>query len=239
MNHLLAYFQKIYVINLPARGDRRQEMEAQLQSIGLGLGHPLVHLFAAIRPDDPGGFPSPGARGCFLSHLEVLRSARTRQLKRFLILEDDVNFVPDFQERLPIVVGSLATSPWSLFYGGHVLDDTPGMPGPDGLLALAADTPLQTSHFLALNGPRTLIDCIDTLEALLRRPPGDPAGGPMHVDGAYHWFRKEHPHLVTLLAMPPLGYQRRSRTDVHDLKWFDRLPVARQASAWLRQWRNP
>ena len=60
----------------------------------------------------------------------------------------------------------------------------------------------------------------------------------MHVDGAYCWFRHAHPHFRTLLAVPELGYQRSSRTDIHDLRWFDRVPVAREAVAWLRQWRN-
>lgn len=240
MSHPLAYFQKVYVINLPARTDRRREMERQLQSVGLALSHPALHLFAAVRPEDAGGFPSIGARGCFLSHLEVLRSARARQLKRLLILEDDVNFSPDFRQRIPAVVRRLATADWALFYGGHVL---PGEgPDPDGeedgFLAAAPATPVQTTHFLALNGTDTIAACIDTLEAMLQRPPGDAAGGPMHVDGAYNWFRREHPRLRTLLASPPLGYQRSSRTDIHDLRWFDRMPVARQAAAWLRQWRN-
>ena len=42
MTHPLAYFQEIHVINLPARADRRREMDAQLAAIGLGLT--LIHL---------------------------------------------------------------------------------------------------------------------------------------------------------------------------------------------------
>lgn len=239
MNHPLAYFQKVYVINLASRADRRQEMEQQLAGLGLALAHPLVQLFTAIRPEEPGGFPSLGARGCFMSHLEVLRSARARRLERVLIVEDDLNFVPGFSRRIPALVGNLATSDWSLFYGGYLVDELPGYPGPDGLLAIPPDLPVQTSHFLALNGPGTIGACIGHLEAMLRRAPGDPAGGPMHVDGAYNWFRQAHPQLRTLLAVPELGYQRSSRTDVHDLKWFDRMPVAREAVAWLRQWKRP
>jgi hypothetical protein len=79
---LLDYFDRIYVINLPARTDRKREMEEQLARIGLSFAHPRVSLFAAIRPHEPGGFDTIGARGCFSSHLEVLRDAHRRGLNR-------------------------------------------------------------------------------------------------------------------------------------------------------------
>lgn len=238
MSPPLNYFQRLYVINLPSRPDRRREMGAQLAQLGLGFAHPLVELFPAIRPEDPGGFPSIGARGCFLSHLAVLKNAKARRLKRLLIVEDDLNFTADCSDRLPALVGRLATGDWALFYGGHVVDGPLETADPEGLLLLSPAIPVQTSHFLAVNGSDVIAAAVDYLEAMLARPPGDSAGGPMHVDGAYSWLRRAHPHWRTLLAVPELGYQRSSRTDVHDLKWFDRLPVAREAAAWLRQWRN-
>lgn len=238
MIHPLAYFQRLYVINLPSRTDRRREMGAQLSAVGLDWNHPLVQLFPAIRPDHPGGFPSLGARGCFLSHLEVLKDSRARKLKRLLILEDDLNFSPDFDGRIAPLADNLAASKWMVFYGGYVLAEAPGRPAAGGLLAISPEVPVRTTHFIAINGPDAIAACIACLEAMLTRLPGDPAGGPMHVDGAYNWFRRGHPKGRTLLAVPELGYQRSSRTDIHDLKWFDRLPVARQAAAWVRQRRN-
>ncbi|HZX32174.1 MAG TPA: glycosyltransferase family 25 protein [Rhodocyclaceae bacterium] len=239
MSHPLTYFQKLYVINLPQRSDRRRQMGKQLARLGLDLNHPLVHLFPAIRPEHPGGFPGIGARGCFLSHLAVLKSARTRHLKRLLIVEDDLDFSADFGRRLPTLVAHLAATDWAMFYGGYEVVGPLPPAGPDGLAAIPPEMPVRTSHFLAVNGPQVIAACADAFEAMLSRPPGDPAGGPMHVDGAYSWFRRAHPQWRTLLAVPELGYQRSSRTDVHELKWFDRLPVARGAAAWLRQWRNP
>ncbi|HJW27409.1 MAG TPA: glycosyltransferase family 25 protein [Rhodocyclaceae bacterium] len=238
MSHPLIYFQKLYVINLPSRADRRQEMDEQLNKLGLDLAHPLVHLFPAIRPEDEGGFPSIGARGCFMSHLEVLRSAQARNLKRLLIVEDDLNFAADFNLRIIDLAERLAESDWGFFYGGYVVDADLEPPDRHGLVAVPPEVPVQTTHFLAVNGPEVIAACADYLEAMLARPPGDPEGGPMHVDGAYSWFRRAHPELPTLLAVPELGYQRSSRTDVHDLRWFDRMPLAREAAAWLRQWRN-
>ena len=60
----------------------------------------------------------------------------------------------------------------------------------------------------------------------------------MHVDGAYTWLRRNYPQLTTRLAVPQLAYQRASRTDVHALRWFDRLAGARQLTAAARVLRN-
>jgi hypothetical protein len=76
------------------------------------------------------------------------------------------------------------------------------------------------------------------LEAILGRTGGDPAGGPMHVDGAYSWFRRDNPDVVTRLVLPQLGFQRRSRTDVHDHRWHDRTPLIAQALTVARRLGN-
>ena len=76
---------------------------------------------------------------------------------------------------------------------------------------------------------------------MLERQSGDSAGGPMHVDGAYSWFRCAHPALLTLASLHQLGTQRASRTDIHDLRWFDRWRGARfvaQRLRRLRRWRH-
>jgi len=49
----------------------------------------------------------------------------------------------------------------------------------------------------------------------------------MHVDGAYTWFRRTHPTRRTWVALPELGHQRQSRTDIHPLRWYDRWPLVR------------
>ncbi len=72
------------------------------------------------------------------------------------------------------------------------------------------------------------------LEAMLGRPEGDPRGGPMHVDGAYNWFRREHPEILTLCAVSPMAEQRPSRTDIHALTFLDRQPLLRPAMSVLR-----
>jgi hypothetical protein len=202
---MLSYFD-VHVINLPARTDRRAEMKREMERIGHRWDD--VHVFDAIRPDDAGPFPSVGARGCFLSHLAVLKKAHG---KPQLICEDDLKFTRD-RDLLINTIGDLDRSEWDIFYGGR---QTEG------------------AHMIAFH-PRCIARLVAYLEAMLDRPAGDPAGGPMHVDGAYKWFSKE-PGIIVRHAMPPLGNQRRSRTDIHALKWHDRTPVVAQAVAALRR----
>ncbi len=225
------------MINLPARQDRRAEIDAQLHRVGLGVGHDLVHLFPAIRPDTPAGFESIGTRGCFLSHLGVLRSAAEDKLDRILVFEDDLNFAADFGARIASVIEALKRMDWAIFYGGCELPS--GFRAqPAGVLStLPASLAVRTAHFIGFRGS-TIQSMVRYLEAILSRPPGDPNGGPMHVDGAYNWYRKEHQDEQTALVVPELGYQRSSRTDIHDLHWYDRLVLVREVVALSRRSRN-
>ena len=118
-NRITDFFEKIYIINLIDRKDRRYEMERQLSKIGIRLPNDKVIFFPAIRPDALAGFPSIGARGCFLSHLGVLNDAAERGFKRILVCEDDLDFVRDFNHRIDRVLNKLAEVPWAIFYGGY------------------------------------------------------------------------------------------------------------------------
>ena len=224
----LADFERIRIVNLAHRSDRRAEMAEQLALVGLSFDSPNVSLFSAVRPQDAGGFESIGARGCFMSHLQILREAMP--LRNVLIFEDDLDFVPDAPARVRAALQALPDS-WGMFYGGCVTDAVPAN-GP--LTEIPTPTSLRTSHFVAFNAP-VIARMVDYLEAILGRPPGHIDGGPMHVDGAYSRFRADHPDVRVFVALPELGYQRPSRTDIHALKWFDRVPVLRDAVQLIRR----
>jgi len=233
----LGFFDRVYVINLKSRSDRRKEMADQLARIGLSFDSPNVQLWEASRPAEAAGFPSIGTHGCFMSHLRVLRDARDRGLKSVLILEDDFNFAPDFLTLMAQVQQQLARSTWGMFYGSYTLyGDRPAL-GTDACMQVDPRLAVGTTACVAVNG-LWLQPLIEYLEAILDRPPGDPAGGPMHVDGAYCWFRAAYPQADTLIASKPLGYQRSSQTDVHVLPWFDRVQPVAIAVALLRKLRN-
>jgi hypothetical protein len=176
-------------------------------------------------------------RGLLLSHLGVLENAEQKGHERILIFEDDLDFSSDFAARWPAVLARLKDEPWSVFYGGHVVGDDAPVLGTGPLTRYPAHASVQTAHFLGLQG-RAIGILVSHLKDMLARPPGDPRGGPMHVDGAYCWFRKAHPEFETWLANPPLGHQRSSKTDIHELRWYDRTLLVRECVAVARRIRN-
>lgn len=234
----LEIFDRISIINLPYRVDRRREIEQQLARFGLSLDRDPVRLFPAVRPTDPGGFPNIGARGCFLSHLGVLQQAQAERVRRLLILEDDFDFADGLTEqRLAQVLDELSSQPWALFYGGHRLTPAPELLRHTALSPLAPSTPVVTSHCLGMKDSAIAI-AVPYLEAILNRPAGHVDGGPMHVDGAYSRLRADHPELTTYSAWPPVGHQRSSRTDIHALRWYDRWPATSFAIEHFRALRR-
>lgn len=211
------------VINLALRADRRAEMAGELARLGLALDGRAVRLFPAVRPAEAGGFPTVGTRGCFLSHLGVLRMAREAGWDRVLILEDDLDFAGDIAARLPVVLHGLEGWDWSLFYGGWG-EEPAGERVAEGLVRLDPAAGVRCTHFLAVRGA-AIGELVEYLEEMLARPPGSPEGGPMHVDGAYSWYRVAHPQRLVLAAVPALGVQRPSPTDILGRPWFDRIGV--------------
>ncbi len=241
-DRLFATFDRLYVINLAARDDRRREMAEELARLGLGFDHPRVHLFDAVRPESAGPFRSIGAHGAFLSQLGLLTEARKDGLRSILMLEDDCDFVASAQERLPELLDRLDSGGVGLFYGGYELPEGDAgfdLTGPD-LARVPPALTIRLAHCLGF-GPAAIEALPDFLGAMLTRPAGSPDGGPMDVDGAYNWFRRACPDYPTYLAIPPIAYQRPSRTDISATGPLDRLPgplrrVARGArGAWQRR----
>lgn len=74
-------FGGVFYINLDHRTDRREQMEGELNKLGL-----KYERFPAIRHVH-------GNVGCGLSHLAVLKIAKARGLKNVLIFEDDFELI--------------------------------------------------------------------------------------------------------------------------------------------------
>ena len=231
--NITSAFDRIYIINLNERKDRRDAMRVQLGNIGISSRDEKIEFFPAIRPKIASGFASVGARGCFLSHLNVLDDSLTRGFKRILIWEDDLNFSRDFNRRIDKVLAELDRLQWALFYGGYRMNGAGGRGYDQCVLTIPATQAIETAHFLGFQGD-AIASAQRYLSAMLDRAPGDPNGGPMHVDGAYSWFRRSHPQFKTLIAVPELGYQRSSRSDIYKLAWYDRLSVTSTIVGYCR-----
>ena len=224
----LRRFEKIYVINLPHRTDRKRQIEKQLGCIGLSFSDSEVVLFEASRPESKGKWPSIGARGCFSSHLNVLKHAATHNCETILILEDDADWSVSFLANTKDVLKQVENLQWDFLHGGI----EPG-PEPPCFHSLSSEQKAPLTHFIALK--RNAVPRIASyLETMAERESGDPHGGPMHVDGAYSWFRKDNPDISAHIAEPAIAQQRPSRTDIHDLAWSDKVPVLSSVKNSLR-----
>jgi glycosyl transferase family 25 len=227
--HIFDRFEQVRIINLVDRPDRRREMTSELDRLG-GVP-PNVGFHEAQRPSDAGGFPSLGARGCFESHLAVLRSAREARARNLLILEDDLDFARVARARLRTMLPELFGQRWDLFYGAHLLAAN----GRQGLVEVPADEPVITASFVGFDGG-VLQPLIEFLEGVLLRPPGSPDYGPMHVDGAYTVFRLLNPQRQTFAAFPTLGRQRSSPSDITPGNMLlDRWSATQPAAVLLRR----
>ncbi len=237
MTKLTDIFSAAYIVNLPERTDRRAEMEDELKQAGLAVDNDKVSFFAAIKPEAQDQFPSIGAKGCFLSHLQILKQAEARQLDTVLFMEDDLAISGQLAEFAPKLQQMLKEMPWSILYLGHI--ET--MPATNAktltLVDCGQNHTIRTTHFYAVNKD-TIPRLINFLETMMARPAGHPEGGPMHYDGALTTFRRQNPDIITLLANPNLGWQKSSRSDIAPDKWFDTLPVVKEVVACLRKLKN-
>ena len=225
-------FASAYLINLPERTDRLKSAQAELDRLGWD-----VKVFPARRFRDAAGFQNPGMRGCFHSHLDCLRQAKGD----VLILEDDITFASvlatlNLQEQIQSL-------DWDFLYFGH--EQTPFPRARKSTSDVKFESwghNILCTHFYAIR-ERMIPRVISHLEAILQRPPGDPEGGPMSVDGAYWVFRDHNPEVKTFVANPQMGWQRPSRSDLRP-RSFDRVPLlrpvlglARNLKHALNRWR--
>lgn len=217
------YFDRAYVLNLPERRDRREAMAKELDRVGLPLTPGKVEIFAAIKPSDPGPFERIGFRGCYLSHLEMFKQARDAGAKNLLIMEDDLQFRPDFCQYEDAVLKELMSQNWDTVQFGYIADWADSEAEISFPMLKPFDGEVIGTHFHAVNG-KMLQPMIDFFELLLSRPAGHPDGGPMPPDGALNVIKWQYPEMNRLLAMPVLGTQRSSRSDVTP-SWYDHLPV--------------
>jgi hypothetical protein len=225
-------FDRTYIINLPQRADRLHHILAEFARAGISLEAGRVEVFPAIKPDAAQGFPSIGARGCFLSHRGVLLGAMQDKLQRVLIVEDDLAFSDYLMNGGDEMLDGLDAMEWGLAYLGHNMK----MPQTTPPQFLATGDFTVGSHFYAVQGEAIPL-LVTYLDAVLAREPGDPSGGPMHYDGALTMFRQAHPSVCTVAASEPLGYQCSSPSDITPRSW-DKLPILRELSQLLRRVRT-
>lgn len=233
---LIDFFDHVYVINLPERKDRLEKIKRELIEMNMPLTSEKVEIFPAIRPESAESFPSIGARGCVLSHYNILKQAKERQFNRVLILEDDLALSKYFKENEAKLLEQLQQIDWALVYFGHFLDQDIEIKTEPIVSLKPWVGDIRTTHFYGVNG-KILEPLVNFFEEVQKRPAGHPDGGPMQIDGILSTFRKQNPDLITIVTTPSMGLQRGSSSDITP-KWFDRITPIRKIANTLRKVRN-
>lgn len=114
-------FDRVSLISLPERMDRRAALEKNLREINWTW--PWPEWFQAVDarrlPLPDGWTAGAGAWGCMESHRRVLELAIVDGVERLLVLEDDVQFAPNFMERANSVLAAIPVDWDAVFFGGQ------------------------------------------------------------------------------------------------------------------------
>jgi GR25 family glycosyltransferase involved in LPS biosynthesis len=109
------YFDKVIVINLDRRTDRMEKLAPQLEKLDI-----QYKRFSAV--DGKKLDIDPVVAG-LRSHLQVMKQIAGQ---RVLILEDDAQFVEDFNEKFEKVMQTLPED-WDIFYLGALVPKDVGL----------------------------------------------------------------------------------------------------------------
>lgn len=120
MKSLARLFDRIAIISLPDRTDRRERLLSHLLELHLAKTEDITWVNAVDGRQQklPAWWKAgPGAWGCRASHWNTIAAAQRDGVERLLILEDDVVFHPRTAEWLP-EVAALLPADWDLFFLG-------------------------------------------------------------------------------------------------------------------------
>ncbi|KAI1098638.1 glycosyltransferase family 25 protein [Jackrogersella minutella] len=155
-------FQKIYVINLPSRSDRRDAMALAGAFSNLTFtwidGVPGDQVADSIAP----GSGSPGAKGSWRSHMNALQAVVRDNLESALIIEDDIDW--DIRLKSQLQTFSLASRTWlreSRFHKRHaeLLESAPpSLHKRRSTTTMGADSEKNTIQLTSTNGVDDKLD---------------------------------------------------------------------------------
>ncbi|MGJ8726227.1 MAG: glycosyltransferase family 25 protein [Roseibacillus sp.] len=184
MSPLLDHFERIAVISLPEREDRRSRLVKNLTAHQLATPDDLTWVEGVDgRKSPPPSWwtQGPGAWGCRFSHLNVIQQAHQDKLDSVLILEDDVTFHPRASEWLDTLMPVLPDDWGQFFLGGEFLNK----PKPANTPLLLKSNGIGRTHAYAVRGTlfEKLIELIKD-DSEYRKNPG------WHVDHQYSVHQK-------------------------------------------------
>ena len=118
---------KAFVVNLDRRSDRLEEFNKivpidydKFSAIDGKELEPTVQLQQIFEHNDYN--MRVGLVGCALSHIKLLiELVKSDKYDKFIIMEDDITFVPNFNDKLTHVMNNSKKIEWDIIYLGHSL----------------------------------------------------------------------------------------------------------------------
>lgn len=207
MSRLLDHFERIAIISLPQREDRRSRLMNNLAQTDLATPEDLTWMEAVDGRNE--SIPSwwdagVGAWGCRLSHLNVLRQARKDQLENILILEDDVVFHPRAAQWLEAVMEVLP-SDWGQFFLGGQYSDTPKATASP--LLVESNGIVRTHAYAVHHSLYSQLIAVIENEVEYQNNPG------WHIDHQFSWHHQEG-HWKTYAPSWWIAGQEEGDTDI-------------------------
>jgi GR25 family glycosyltransferase involved in LPS biosynthesis len=188
-------FEENYCINLKSRLDRWDAMQNEFYKINF-----FPQRFEAITDENP-------VRGCYLSHLELLRRANASG-KSLLVLEDDACFYEYEKDTIEKSLDELCPLDWWIFYlGANIMK--PFYQVSDHLAKLNW---AQSTHAYAIN-KKHLPEILDFVESQNS-----------FIDVIYTSIVMQTSCYITI---PMVSYQRTDYSDIEHCEMSYDLPIKR------------
>jgi GR25 family glycosyltransferase involved in LPS biosynthesis len=188
-------FNHVFCINLDRRSDRWTESYENFTRLGIN-----VERFSAFDCQEIQNINSDWDKyahasiACALSHIAILKVAKSRGYKNVFIFEDDVEFFENFNEKFEVLRKQIPEN-WDMFY----LSANPVaeiLPISKNLLKC---NKLHTTHAYGVR---------DNVYDLLIR------AGQNFLHGIDTNYTDIHPHINCYLASPPLVTQKKGYSDL-------------------------
>lgn len=129
MDDFTGYFDRVCVVNLDRRPDRRQEFFDGVPGDWPFKPPERIKALDGKKSFVPNFWKNgQGAWGCYRTHVRIIEDALNDGLDRVLLLEDDAVFRPDFTERAIRFLNALPDKWDMIYFGGQHLREAQGGP---------------------------------------------------------------------------------------------------------------